>query len=197
VRFINNQPQNKIAEVIEASTARFTAECYQLYGLPPLGSLVRTGDIYAVVAGARTASLEPGRRAIARGKDEPSEEAVYQASPQLARLLRSEFEAVVVGHKDGDKIKQYLPPQPARIHGFVYLCPPEEVKDFGKAFDFLSILLNENLPVPAEELIAACLRQLSQAHGDGRAFLVAAGKELAGLLSGDYIRLKNILGRLV
>ncbi len=158
--------------------------------------MVKTGDIYAVVAGAQTASLEPGRRAIARGKDEPSEAAVYEASPQLTRLLRSEFTAVVVGHKDGDKLRQYLPPQPARIHGFVYLCPPEEVKEFGRSFAFLNILLNESLPVPAEELIAACLRQLSAAHGDGRAFLVAAGKELAGLLSGDYIKLKNILGRL-
>jgi len=196
VRFINSQPQNKIAEVIEASTARFTAECYHLYALPPLGSLVRTGDIYAVVAGAQTAGLEPGRRAIARGRDEPSEAAVYESSPQLSRLLRSEFEAVVVGHKDGDNLRQYLPPRPAHIHGFVYACPPDEVKEFGQSFGFLNMLLNESLPVPAEELIAACLRQLSGAHGDGRAFLVAAGKELAGLLSGDYIRLKNILGRL-
>jgi len=157
---------------------------------------VRTGAIYAIVAGAQTAGLEPGRRAIARGKDEPTEAAVYEASPQLTRLLRSEFTAAVVGHRDGDSLRQYLPPQPARIHGFVYACPPDEVREFGQSFSFLHILLNESLPVPAEELIAATLRELSKAHEDGRAFLVAAGKELAGLLSGDYIRLKNILGRL-
>ena len=47
-----------------------------------------------------SASVEPGRRPIARGRDEASEEAVYQSSPQLARLLRSEFTALVVGYAD-------------------------------------------------------------------------------------------------
>jgi len=196
VRFINSQPSNKIAEVIEASTAQFAAQCYELYELPPLGSLVKTGDIYGIVAGATTSSLEPGRRPIARGKDEASEEAVYESSPQLSKLLRSEFEAVVVGYKDGDTLRQYLPPQPARIHGFAYLCQPDEVKEFSRSFGFLNILNNVALPVPTEELIAASLRQMSRAHEDSRAFLVAAGKELANLLSSDFIRLKNILGRL-
>jgi len=196
VRFINSQPSNKIAEVIEASTAQFAAQCYELYELPPLGSLVKTGDIYGIVAGATTSSLEPGRKPIARGKDEVTEEAVYQSSPQLTKLLRSEFEAVVVGHKDGDKLRQYLPPQPARIHGFVYLCQPDEVKEFSQSFGFLNILTSAALPVPTEELIAAALRQMSRAHEDSRAFLVAAGKELAALFSSDFIRLKNILGRL-
>jgi len=196
VRFINNQPLNKIAEVIAASTAQFDAQCYELYGLPPLGSLVMTGDIYGIVAGAKTESLEPGRKPIARGRDEASEEAVYESSPQLAKLLRSEFTAVVVGHQDEDKLYQYLPPQPARIHGFVYLCQADEVKTFSGSLDFLNILTNAALPVSTEELIAAALRQMSKAQEDSRAFLVAAGKELAALLTGDFPRLKNILGRL-
>jgi hypothetical protein len=197
VRPIINHISNKIAEVIEASTAQFAAQCYELYELPPLGSLLRTGDIYGIVGYAETAGLEPGRKAIARGKDEASEEAVYKSSPQLARLLRSEFTAATAGYKSGDKIYQYLPPQPARIHGFVYLCQPDEVKEFSQSFGFLNILANAALPIPAEELIAAALRQMSKAHEDSRAFLVAAGKELANLLSSDFIRLKNILGRLV
>jgi len=196
VRFINNQPSGKIAEVIEASTAQFAAQCYELYELPPLGSLVKTGNIYGIVCHAETAGLEPGRKPIARGKDEASEEAVYESSPQLLKLLRSEFTAVVVGHKDGEKLYQYLPPQPARIHGFVYLCQPDEVREFSQSPGFLNILLNAALPIPAEELIAAVLRQMSRAQEDSRAFLVAAGKELANLLSSDFIRLKNILGRL-
>ncbi len=186
----------RIAEVIEASTAQFTAQCYELYALPPLGGLVRTGDIYGIVAHAQTAGMEPGRTPIARGKDEASEAAVYESSPQLLKLLRSDFTAAVTGYRDGDKIFQYLPPQPARIHGFVYLCQPEEIKEFSKSFDFLQILINASLPVPPEELVAATLRQMSQAQDDPRAFLVAAGKALANLLSNDFIKLKNILGGL-
>ena len=193
---INTQSSDKIAEVIEASTTQFAAQCYELYELPPLGSLVKTGDIYGIVCNAATASLEPGRRPIARGKDEASEEAVYQSSPQLLKLLRSEFEGVVVGHGEGGKIYHYLPPNPARIHAFVYLCQPEEVREFSRSFGFLNILANSRLPVPADELIAAALRRMSLAHEDPRKFLVAAGKELATLLSHDFSQLKSILGRL-
>jgi hypothetical protein len=196
VRFINNQTSQKIAEVIEASTAQFTAQCYELYELPPLGSLVKTGDIYGIVCHAETAGLEPGRKPIARGKDEASEEAVYQSSPQLTKLLRSEFTAAAAGYKDNGRLYQYLPPHPARIHSFVYLCQPDDVKEFSQSLGFLNILVNAALPIPTEELIAAALRQMSRAHEDSRAFLVAAGKELANLLSSDFIRLKNILGRL-
>jgi len=190
----------RVGEVIEASTAEFMAQCYELYQSPPLGSLVKTRDesveLYGIVYNAATTSLEPGRRPIARGKDEASEEAVYQSSPQLLKLLRSEFGALVVGHKQGDKLHHYLPPQPARIHSFVYRCEPEEVKEFSQSFDFLNVLINTRLPVSVEELVAASLRQMSQVHEDPHCFLVAAGKELAILLSGEFNRLKAILGRI-
>ena len=190
----------RVGEVIEASTTDFVAQCYELYEIPPLGSLVKTRDqsveLYGIVCNAATTSLEPGRRPIARGKDETSEEEIYRSSPQLLKLLKSEFSALVVGYKKGDKLYHHLPPQPARIHSFVYLCPPEEVKEFGRSFDFLNILINARLPVPTEELVAASLRQMSQAYEDPRAFLVAAGKELAILLSGNLNQLKAILGRI-
>jgi len=187
-----------VGEVIEASTTGFVAQCYELYQIPPLGSLVKTRDLplelYGIVYNAATTSLEPGRRPIARGKDETTEEEIYQTSPQLLKLLKSEFGALVVGHRQGDRLYHYLPPTPARIHGFVYLCPPEEVKEFSQSFDFLNILLNARLPVSTEELISACIRQMSQAYEDRHAFLVAAGKELAILLSGNLNQLKAILG---
>jgi len=191
---------DRVGEVIEASTAGFTAQCYELYQPPPLGSLVKTGDgdldMYGVVCNATTTSFEPGRRPIARGKDEASQEAVYQSSPQLAKLLRSEFEAMVVGHREGEDIKHYLPPRPARIHGFVYLCPTPEMKEFGQSLAFLDILLATRLTIPAEELVAACLRQISRQQDDPRAFLVKAGKQLAVSLAGNLNQLKAVLERI-
>jgi hypothetical protein len=190
----------RIAEVIEASTTEFVAQCYELYQLPPLGSLVKTIDapveLYGIVYNATTASIEPGRRPIARGKDEKDEAAIYQSNPQLLKLLRSEFTALMVGHRQGDKLYHYLPPTPARIHGFVYLCPTEEVREFSRSLAFLNILLGSRLPVSVEELTGASLRQMSQAYDDKRAFLLAAGKELAVMLSADFNRLKAILGRI-
>ncbi len=190
----------RVGEVIEASTTDFVAQCYELYQLPPLGSLVKTRDLpvelYGIVYHAATTSIEPGRRPIARGKDEDSEEEIYRSSPQLLKLLRSEFSALVVGHKQGDKLYHYLPPKPARIHNFVYLCSPEEVKEFSQSFDFLNMLINAHLPVSTDELIAACLRLMCQVYEDRHTFLVAAGKELAILLSGQFNQLKAILGRI-
>ena len=190
----------RVGEVIEASTTDFVAQCYELYQSPPLGSLVKTRDLpvelYGIVYNATTTSIEPGRRPIARGKDEATEEEIYRSSPQLLKLLRSEFSALVVGHRQGDKLYHYLPPKPARIHSFVYLCPPEEVKEFSQSFDFLNMLINTHLPVSVEEIIAACLRQMSQVYEDRHAFLVAAGKELAILFGGQFNQLKAILGRI-
>ena len=190
----------RVGEVIEASSTDFTAQCYELYASPSLGSLVKTRDadveLFGVVNQVATTSLEPGRRPIARGKDEASEEAVYRSNPQLLKLLKSEFGTLVVGHRQGDKLNHYLPPQPARIHGFVYLCSPEEVREFSLSFAFLNILVNTHLPISTEELTSATLRQMSQAHQDHRSFLVAAGKELALLIGSNLNQLKAILGRL-
>ncbi len=200
MRLINSSLADRVGEIIEASTAGFVAQCYELYELPPLGSLVKTRggdlDIYGIVCHATTGSLEPGRRPIARGKDEESEEAIYQSSPQLSKLLRSEFSVLVVGHRKGESLCQYLPPGPARIHGFVYRCPPEEVKEFGRLLAFLNMLVGAHLPVSADEIVPAALRLMSQMQDDPRAFLVAAGKELTVMLSGQYNQLRAILGRL-
>jgi len=192
--------ETRVGEIVEASTTEFTAQCYELYQMPPLGNLVKTksGDIelFGIVYNAATTGLEPGRKPVARGKDEPSEEAIYQSSPQLSKLLKSEFGALVVGFRQADKMHQYLPPQPAHIHSFVYVCTPEEVKEFSRSLAFLHILLNARLPVAIEELAAASLRQMSLVNDDPHAYLVSAGKELAGLLGNEYNRLRAILGRL-
>ena len=191
---------DRAGEIIEASTTDFVAQCYELYQSPPLGSLVKTTDeaveLYGIVYHAATASIEPGRRPIARGKDEASEAEIYRSSPQLLKLLRTEFSALVVGHRQGAKLLYYLPARPARIHSFVYQCQAEEVKEFSQSLDFLQILVNAQLSVPVEEVVAACLRQMSQGADDSHAFLVAAGKELAVLLGGEFNRLKAVLGRI-
>jgi hypothetical protein len=193
----------RVGEVIEACTRDFNVQSYELYQLPPLGSLVKTRgemqqdtriEILGVVYNASTSSMDQGRRPIARGKDELNEDEIYRSSPQLLKLLRSEFNVLVVGYSQGDTVFQCLPPQPARIHSFVNLCSNEEIKQFGHSFDFLNILLTARVDIPATELISACLRQMGRVYGlERHLFLVSAGKELAALLCDDYVQLKAIL----
>jgi hypothetical protein len=189
---------SKIGEVIEASTGGFMAQCYELHQPPPFGSLVKAREgeveIYGVVSRAETTSIEPGRRPIARGREEDEEDDVFRSSPQLARLLRTDFTALVVGHEEGQRLHHYLPPRPAKIHGFVYLCDDEEVEKFSQSLDFLSILVG--VGVQADELIAASLRHAAAAHRDPGGFLTRAGRELAVLLGGETNRLNTILKRI-
>ncbi len=70
------------------------------------------------------------------------------------------------------------------------------MKDFSQSFAFLNILINTPLSIANDELVAAALRQMSQAYEDRRDFLVAAARELAILLSGQLSQLKAILGRI-
>ena len=187
----------RLGEVVETSSTEFTVHCYELYGAASLGALVRTGEepVYAVVCNVTTSPLDPARRPVARGQDEPDEEAVYRNNPQLPRLLRTEFQATIVGHQDGDSLHHYLPSQPPRILAFVYVCEPLEVRAFTERLDFLPLLLTGALPL-ADEVTAAFLRGVAAAHDDPDAFLTAAGRQVARFLSRDLQRLDTLLTRL-
>ncbi len=212
----------RVGEVVEASSERFTAQCYQLYQSPPLGAFVRTGgtltpafghpspsgrgaggegeyaDIFAVVYNVATESLDPGRPVAARGEGEDSEDDIYRGNPQLSRLLCTRFEALIVGHGDGKSFNQYLPALPPRIHAFVYACTPEEVGRFVGSLDFVSLLLHSSSVGRgmADDVVSACLRGASAYLDEPHTFLVEAGKALAIQLSGDPPRLNSILRRL-
>ena len=190
--------QKPVGEVVQASTTEFAGQCHRLYEAPPLGALVRCGGdspIYGVVGEVTTQSLDPGRRPIAMGQDEETEEAVYLDNPQLSRLLSTEFRALVVGYRVDGKLNRFLAPQPPKIHSFVYECDSPEVLEFSGALDYLSILLASPVGSP-DDVTASFLRQASLAHPEPSKFLVDAGKEMAGLLGGQLQRLNGLLRRL-
>lgn len=190
--------EKPVGEVVQASTTDFVAQCHALYEAPPLGALVRCGGdgpIYGVVGEVSTQSLDPGRRPIAMGQDEDTEEAVYLGNPQLSRLLSTELRALVVGYRTNGQLNRYLAPQPPRIHSFVYECDTAELLEFSQALHHLPILLAS--PVgSADDVTASFLRRASLAHPEPSRFLVDAGKELATLLGGQLHRLNGLLRRL-
>jgi hypothetical protein len=67
---------------------------------------------------------------------------------------------------------------------------------FTAQFDYFRLIL-DNRDLPADELLAANLRQAATARGDGgHGFLVDAGRELTRLLPMDLQRLDAILRRI-
>ena len=193
-----NNGSNRVGEVVEAATSEFVAQCYRLYQSPPLGALVRTGGetpAFGIVRSIATQSLDPGRRTIARGEDEEKEEDVYASHPQLSRLLRTDFQAIVVGFIDGNDCLQHLPPLPPHIHSFVYQCSPEELHRFTQSLDFFPLLLNGGRP-SNDQVVAAFLSLAGGAYEDPTQFLLRSGRELALLMADQAPRLNTILKRL-
>ena len=192
---VNTEP--RLGEVVETSTTGFWTQCYRLYESPPLGALVRTGGpypAYAVVHHVSTHGIDASRRPVARGADEASEEDVYLSNPQLSQLLRTDFQAIVVGHSINGDPRYHLPPTPPPIYAFVYACEPEEIRHFTSNTAFLRPLATSGIPA-LEEVVAACLSLASRVQTEPNGFLVEAGKQLMGILSGEFRRVEAILQR--
>jgi hypothetical protein len=196
---------DRIGEVIESSTTRFTTGAYELLTAPPFGALVRAQTrvpgmaVYGLVYEIRTGSKEPGGRAVVRGRTYTGRELydaeIYHEHPDLAEVLQTEFSAITVGFVEAERIYHYLPPHPPPVHYSVYQCGLEELTDFSTSCDFFRGVLFAH-QIPSDELLAAMIRAAARARPDGRAYLVQAGREVAGLLKDDYDRLTALLRRI-
>jgi len=182
-------------EVVEGSTTELIAEACQLHGAPSFGRFVRVESemqIVGIVFNVFTHSIEPSRRPTAYGK---TEDQLRLEQPQIFELLRTEFQVLVIGYRDETGAVPILPPQPARIHAFVYECDDQEIADFTQTDDYLRAILGTS-KIPTDELLVATLRHTLKAHGYAHKYLVRIGKELARLLKDDYDRLAAILRRI-
>jgi hypothetical protein len=187
--------EEEIGEVIGSSNTEFIAECALLHHSPAFGSFIKVQGretIYGVVFNAYTHSLEPNRLAIAYHR---SEQELRDEQPQIFELLKTKFEAVIIGYETEGTIRQYLPPQPPRLHSFVYSCHPMEVRRLTSHFWFFRFLMSVE-KAPRDELIAATIRAAYAVREGERSFLVQAGKELVKLIRDDYEMLSSILQRI-
>lgn len=183
-----------VGEVVESSTTELIAEARELHGAPSFGQFIRVEadlPVLAIIFNVFTHSIEPNRRPTAYGK---TEEELRLEQPQIFELLRTEFQALVIGYVDGESPVQILPPQPARIHSFVHLCTDEDVRAFTATDDYLRSVLNTS-KVPTDELLIAVLRHTLRAHAHSRDYLVRMGKELSRLMGDDYDRLSSVIRR--
>lgn len=188
-------PSTHVGEVVESSTTEIIAEACDLHGAPSFGRFVRVGsdlEVVGIVFNVFTHSIEPSRRPVAYGK---TEDQLRLEQPQIFELLRTEFQALVIGYRDETGAVPILPPQPARIHSFVYPCDDEDVRRFTLTDDFMRSILSTS-KVPTDELLVASLRHVLKAHDHRRDYLVRIGKELSRLMCDDYDRLSSVIRRI-
>ena len=115
--------------------------------------------------------------------------------PQIFELLKTEFGALILGHRDGEDIRQILPPQPPRIHSFVYACSAQEVAEFTSALDYLRSVLGF-AHAAQDELLIAVARGALAARDERDGYVVQVGKELSRLIREDYDRLGSLVRRI-
>jgi len=187
----------RLGEVLETSTTTFVAQCYQIYTAPPLGALVKAGGFYpayGIVHDVSTQGVDPTRRPVPRGQGEANEEDVYRSNPQLSHLLRTDFQAVIVGHSAEGALRYHLPPIPPPIYSFVHACGEEELRLFTANLAFLRPLATSSVAA-LEEVVAACLRYIASVQDDPQGFLTGVGKQLVSFFPGDFRRVEAILQR--
>jgi hypothetical protein len=190
-----------VGEVVESSTLQFTVACYQLYGAPSFGALVKAalpgqgGWVYGVVYDVCTGSEPPGANVTVRGSSGLRDDAIYQANPDLAEIMRTRFMALTVGFIDDGATRQYLPPQPPPLHYSAYVCEADEVRAFTEQLGYLrTILINQQ--APADELAAASIRHALASRPNDSIYARRAGRQLALFLKEEYDRLRSILAHI-
>jgi hypothetical protein len=115
------------------------------------------------------------------------------------RQIPIEVSILIIGFQDGQGVHQYLPPQPPPALDEIEQCSPAEIVSLTARLAYFRTVLAAGNDIPADELLAASLREASRCHGQGqpdRTFLVKAGRELARLLNDDPVRLEGILWRI-
>ncbi len=159
------------------------------------------GVLYGVVFHAEIGALEAGRPLTAFGLDE---ESLRREQPQIFELLVTRFSALLVAYApdaENSALRPHLPPRPPRPHARVFTVTDAEVRRLTTRLDYLRPLLlgtgGSAASYPADELVAALLRTAWRAHGGDEAFLLRAGRELAGLLPTEYDRLRAIVNRIL
>lgn len=189
----------RCGEIIATNTSCFVAESFTLHQPPPLGSLVQVQPAegqatYAVVSFGNTGGLDPGRRVVRRSTEETFDSAIYQHHPQLAKTLHTEFTAVLVGYRDPlGRLRQHLPAQPPPLHFSVLPCDLPTLTAFSDQLTYFRLLLGAEGELPAEQLLAAHIRQVYTARGNDLPWLTRAAREVSVLLKTEYDRLLTVL----
>jgi hypothetical protein len=147
-------------------------------------------DAFGLVYDVLIEDDQLSRQLIAADKPE------YVADHRFNRQVPIDISVLIVGHRLGDRLWQYLPPQPPIALSRIGTCTREEIVQFTVDFTYFRTVLNAK-DAPADELLAASLRLAATARGSqGREFLVKAGRELSRLLAFDAVRLEGLLRRI-
>ena len=193
--------QYEIGRLLRAGTTGFVVGCrVAQIDAPSFGALVRValdGD-YQVFGLIHDIHIDDDGLVRQLVTAEGVEDAII-ADNRVNRNVPLELSVLTVGYKLDGKVSHLLPPRPPLSLDVIYLCTPDEVRQFtssGRFGYFRHLLRASDLPVG--ELLAAHIQQAGAAHAEAgnEEWKNAATQELITLLRDDYAMLMSVLGAL-
>jgi hypothetical protein len=188
---------NVWGEIVSSDTQALEVECHSLYRSPAFGGFVRADCVgsrmsyFGVVTGVSTGPFD-GNRLVQAHRMPPGE--LEERKPHLTTLLRTTFQARIVGYGQDAVRLPGTPPSPPRLHCYVYPAGEEEIRSLTGSPGFLRPLCQVQ-DSPLEDLLVCAIRVAAEAWGPTPP-VVAWGKYLARLLRNDYVTLEGVIQRL-
>ncbi len=193
--------QFEIGRLLRAGTSGFVVGCrVSQIDAPSFGALVRValdGDyqVYGLIHDIHIDDDGLVRQLVtAEGVDE-----AVIADNRVNRNVPLELSVLTIGYRLDGKISHLLPPRPPLSLDVIYLCTPEEIRQFTSAgrFGYFRHLLRA-VDLPIGELLAAHIQQAAVAHAAAGSsdWRNLATQELITLLRDDYATLMSVLGAL-
>jgi len=193
--------QFEIGRLLRAGTTGFVVGCrVAQIDAPSFGALVRValdGDyqVYGLIHDIHIDDDGLVRQLVTA---DGVEDAII-ADNRINRNVPLEMSVLTVGYRLDRKISQLLPPRPPLSLDVIYLCTPDEVRQFtssGRFGYFRHVLRAADVPVG--ELLAAHIQQAGAMHAEAgnNEWKNAATQELITLLRDDYAMLMSVLGAL-
>jgi hypothetical protein len=191
----------QIGRLLRAGTSGFVVGCRvsQLES-PAFGGLVRAalGGYYQIYGLIHDIHIDDDGLVRQLVTAEGIDESVI-ADNRLNRNVPLEMSVLSVGYSQGGRIYHLLPPRPPLSLDVIYLCSPEELRQFTSAgrFGYFRHLLRA-VDLPVSELLAAHLQQANNAQvaAGNIEWINSAAQELITLLRDDYPNLMNVLAAL-
>ncbi|MBI1388774.1 MAG: hypothetical protein GC154_10040 [bacterium] len=184
-----------LGEIVQTSTVEITGHCHRGHEGPAFGAFISAGSdpaCVAVVYNIETASLDSHRRPAALGIPEDE---IPKRYPQLATLLKKQFQALLIGEWTRGAFRFGLPGRPPALHAGIKLCGDEELRGVMDDLGFLRWLRDSNRSAPEELMLWAC-KNLLEAHGWRREEAVRVGKAISDVYRDDYETLRRLIARL-
>lgn len=196
----------EIGRLLRAGTSGFVVGCrVTQLDAPSFGGLVRVPldngyQIYGLIHDIHIDDDGLVRQLITAENVHPAVIADNRAN----RNIPLEVSVLAVGYRENDAtgrgtVRHLLPPRPPLSLDVIYLCSPDELREFTSAgrFGYFRHILR-NAEAPIGELLAAHLKQAHEAHcaAGNLKWSEKATQELIVLLRDDYSTLMAVLSAL-